>query len=99
MRLSELAYVIGDDGGMHRQMDDAMKNMEHHSKNHKDEKVRELCTQAVSVIKGHAIRPQSLYDDPHTFLKILQNFKGEPNASRIKQSVNALSSYAQTDND
>ena len=99
MRLHELAYVIGDDGGMHRHMHDAMENMKHHSKNHKDEDVRKACTQAMDSIHAHMQRPQSLYDDPHTFLKILAHFKGQPDKNRVLHAVQALGSYTQTDND
>ena len=99
MRLDELAYVVGDDGGMHRHVNDALVNMVHHSKHHKSEDVRKACEQAVASLKNHMQRPLAMYDDPHTFLRIIQSFKGEPNLSQIKHAADALGSYVQTDNE
>lgn len=99
MKLTELAYVVGDDGGLHRHINDAIKNMEHHSKHHADEKVRKMCKQAISGLQGHMQRPLSLYDDPHTFLKLIQPLKGEPDLNHLSHVVNTLGTYTQTDND
>jgi hypothetical protein len=98
MKLQEIAYVVGD-SGMHYHLDKAIRNMEHHGQKHKSAKVRELCTQAAEQLRNHTNNPMALYDDPFSFVKILSNFHGEPDALRISHALITLSSYVPCDND
>ena len=98
MKICEL-MVLGDDGGLHGRIDAAIKNMTHHAKTHKDKKIRGLCKEAIKRLDFHSNHPQSLYDDPHSFLRILSNFDGEPDASNLQGAVDTLGSYAQSDSD
>ena len=98
MKLHEI-MVLGDDGGMAFHLDKAVRNMEHHGEKHKNKDVRDACIKAVNVLKRHSQNPNALYDDPHTFLKILSVFHGAPDVDRINHGADSLGSYTQTDND
>ena len=99
MKLHEIAFVIGDDGGMHYHLDKAIRNMEHHGKNHKAESVRKVCVDAAEALKRHAQNPNAIYDDPHSFLRILSIFHGTPDEMRIGHAITTLGSYVPSDSD
>ena len=99
MKLHELAYVLGDDGGLHHHIDKAIRNMEHHGEKHKSKDVRDACVKAANAIKRHAQNPVALYDDPHTLVKILSVFHGEPDLNRITHASDSLGSYTQSDSE
>lgn len=99
MKLHEIAFVIGDDGGMHYHLDKAVRNMEHHGEKHKSAAVRKLCTDAAEQLKARTNNPAIPYDDPHSFLKILSVFHGEPDVDRISHALDTLGSYTQSDSD
>lgn len=99
MRLQELAYVMSDDGAIHRHIDDAMKNMKHHSLHHAQEEVQALCQLAVDKLNYHLNNISSLHEDPQTFLKLISHFKGNPNKLVLQNALAALGSYTQTDNE
>lgn len=94
MKLKEVAYIIGDDGGIHHHLDKAVRNMEHHGKKHKAAHVRDLCTKAAEQIKNSTRNPAMMFDDPHTFIKLMSMFHGEPDESSITQALVTLGSYS-----
>ena len=57
MKLDELAYVIGDDGGLHGRITKAMDNLKKHQKSHENPKVRDLCTAAIKKLDFHQQHP------------------------------------------
>ena len=99
MKLNELTHVSGENGGMHSQMDDAIKNMTHHSKNHTDKRIRALAKTAVSSIKRFQQLPHSAHDDPHTFVKALSCMTGEPDHAMLTSAVSTIGSYVESDHD
>jgi hypothetical protein len=99
MKLHELAFVIGDDGGMQGQVDKALKNMEHHAKHGKDKETRAVCANAVSAVKRHVQNPASMYDDPHTFLSMMSTLNGTPDCARIRSVIDSMASFTQVDNE
>jgi hypothetical protein len=99
MKLHEIAYVIGDDGGMHHHLDKAIRNMEHHGKKHSAATVRKACVDAAEALKRHSQNPNAMNDDPHSLLKILSIFHGEPDEMRIVHATITLGSYVPSDSD
>ena len=97
MKLQELAYVLGDDGGIHRHIDDALKNMKKHAESSPSEDIRTLCKQAIAKLEFHSNNPASIHEDPSTFLKLISNLKGDPTETMLSYVVNSLGSYTQTD--
>lgn len=96
MLLSELTNVAG---GMHSQMASAVKNMEHHAKKHKDERIRVLSASAAAAVKKFQNLPASQYQDPHTLVKALSCMQGEPDHAMLSSAVATLGSYVENDSD
>lgn len=104
MKLSEIlpvnenmAVVLGDDGGMHWQLSDAIRNMNKHASGHKNKDVRKLCTTAVQQLKSQGAQPGSIYGgDPHMLLKLLTIFRGKPDTTTLQGAVDSLEQYSQT---
>jgi hypothetical protein len=99
MKLHEIAFVIGDDGGLHFHIDKAIKNMDRHGKKHSSKEVRDACVQAAARLRAHTQNPSAIHDDSHSLLKILSNFHGTPDVLRITHASDTLGSYIQSDND
>ena len=99
MRLNELTHVSGESGGMHAQMDAAIKNMTHQSKNHSDKRIRALAKSAAASVKKFQAAPHAAHDDPHTFIKALSCMTGEPDHAMLTSAVTTIGSYVESDHD
>lgn len=99
MKLNELAYVLGDDGGLHGRISSALSNLKKHQKSHKNPNVRELCCAAIKKLDFYQQHPVSLMDDPHTFLRVISHFDGDLDEHKMKGAVDTLGSYSQSDSD
>lgn len=99
MKLNELAYVLGDDGGLQGRIVKALDNLRKHQKSHKNPTVRDLCGVAIKKLDFHQQHPVSLIDDPHTFLRVISHFDGDLDENKMKSAVDTLGSYAQSDSD
>lgn len=99
MKLTELAYMLGDDGGMHNQLAKSLENLKAHSTSHKNEKIRGLCKDAIGKLNYHSQHPASWTDDPHTMLRVLSHFQGDLDENRLRSAVDTLGSYFQSDAD
>lgn len=99
MKLLELAFVLGDAGGMHAHVDKAFKNMTKHAKSHPDKETRDACSSAAKCLQVHMQHPSSMFEDPHSFIRLLSHLQDAPDVNRVKSATSGLGSYTPSDAD
>lgn len=92
MKLLEIATGASD--GILAHTKKAFDNMTKHAKSHPDPKMRDACASAAKCLQFHMSHPTSMYQDPHSFVRLLTHLQDAPDIDRVSGAVSGLGSYS-----